>query len=655
MRIRAKDLTVAEKIKLLTGKTAWITDDLDGKIPRLFMADGANGLRKYIDEEERFVKSTAFPTMSSMANSWSIPHLEKMCAAIADECVENDVDMLLGPGVNLKRTPLSGRNFEYMSEDPYLTGTMATAYIKAVQGKGISTCIKHFAVNNSENYRYLQSSEVDERTLRETYTRAFEMAMEADPWALMSSYNPVNGVLACENGKLLRGVLREKLGYDGVVYSDWSAVKNRAKSLKATVDLEMPYNKLSFGVMQNAYEAGYITEAEIDESVERILDLLYRIEEVRKLRKSETDKAERHAIAVECAKEAIVLLKNEGGVLPIREAKSVLVVRGDGDFMAGGGAAHVETDYVYKHLDETLAQLLEGVTVTRRQFPVSDNEGDYCFVCVGNDCKTEMENLDRATLRLSPKQEMAIRTAAKIYKNTVVVLYTGSAVDVSPWIDEVKCVVQAGFSGEGVNEALAPIIAGAVSPSGKLSETYPLSMDQTPCGDTPFSPFYERYAEGVMLGYKYYDTYSLPVRFEFGFGLSYAKFAYSNLMVKKCGETQFEVSFDVANTSQVDAKEVAQIYVKDLLSSVSRPNKELVAFDKVLVKAGQTVRVSKQLDAKAFAFFSPVLDEWYVENGRFEIMVGASVKDIRLSATVDISLPEWEQYSVCDKTFTTLS
>ncbi len=652
MRKTAKDLSIEEKIRLLTGKTAWITDDLGGKIPSLFMADGANGLRKYIDEEERFVKATAFPTMSSMANSWNVENLRKMCAAIADECVENNVDMLLGPGVNVKRTPLSGRNFEYVSEDPYLTGVYAREYVKTVQEKGVSTCIKHFAANNSENYRYIQSSEVDERTLREIYTKAFEMAMSSAPWAVMSSYNPVNGVLACENRKLLKGVLRDDLGFDGVVYSDWSAVKNRAKSLKATIDLEMPYNSASFGVMKAAYESGYITEKEMDESVDRLLALLYKLEEKKKIRRSHTDKQSRHALAVECAKESAVLLKNEG-VLPMpKGVSSLCVLRNESDFMGGGGAAHVETDYPYRHLDETLAAKLPNAKVTRRSYICADDEGEYCFVCVGNDCKTEMENVDRTTIRLSPKQELLIRTAAKIYPNTVVVLYTGSAVDVSPWIDEVKGVVQAGFAGEGVNEGLAPLLIGEESPSGKLSETYPVCIEDSYCGAMTDSPFYERYDDGVFVGYRYYDSYDIPVQFEFGFGLSYAKFVYSNLTVKKLSETDYEVAFDITNTSDIDGKEVAQIYVRDVMSSVSRPKKELVAFEKVLVKAGQTERVVKKLDKSAFAFFSPVLNDWYVENGKFEIMVGASVKDIRLSDTVKIALADETQYSAFDQVFT---
>ena len=670
MKITAKDLSLDEKITLLTGKNLWQTEDFNGKIPSIFMADGPSGLRKLeripskkddLNCEYTTVKSTAMPCLSAVANTWNTELAYLDGKTIADECVEHDVDILLAPGVNIKRTPVCGRNFEYFSEDPVLAGELAKAYISGAQDKGVGTCIKHFALNNREDERTYQSIDVDERAINEIYTLAFKKAFEAKPYSLMCSYNPVNGIYASENPYLLDYHLRGQLKYDGVVISDWGAVYNPYKAHNATLDIEMPYNGKSFKTIKDAYEKGLISLETIDSCVDRILNLVYKCKAADK--KVEFSKDERHENAVKIALESVVLLKNDG-ILPLKDKN--VAVSATPAVIGGWGSSRVVTDYEVPSLISQLEKEQPDTCFTEfyhgeQYYPKAmrynalkegyiaayQNDAVILGVTDGNDA--EGEGYDRRSIKLHERIEEKIIKTAKINPNVIVVVYAGSAIDMSAWIDKVRAVIYAGHSGEGVNEALAKLITGKENFSGKLSETFPLSLQDIPSYGDNGNGFSEWYKEGLFVGYRHYDKYNLPVLFPFGHGLSYAKFEYGNLKIDKISETDYELSYTITNVSDVDGKEVSEVYIKDVFSSVIRPEKELKRFSKNLIRAGETITVKVNLSKDAFAFYSPNVKDWYVENGAFEVLVGASATDIRLKGKIDINLPDDEQFTVVNK------
>ena len=662
MKNDLKNLTLDEKIELLMGKNTWETYDADGKLDTAFLADGPSGLR--MNDVSKPLPyptfpATSMPTLACLANSWDTELARLDGATIADDCIERGADVLLAPGVNIKRTPLCGRNFEYFSEDPLLAGELAKAFIEGVQSKGIGTSLKHFAANNREYNRHSQSSEVDERTLREIYLPAFEKALEAKPWTVMCSYNRINGIWASENKWLLKEILRGEFGFDGLIVSDWGATHNAWRTLKASLDLTMPTRKENRAELRGALEAGIITEAEIDERAEKVLEL------VRKARAAEkkvtTTKEDRHKIAVKLAQESLVLLKNEDDILPLKSDK--ILVDGlyrNAAVMGGGGSSFVVSDYKQRPLGDELRDRIKGAEVFSTKAVLDSAESviypekiyeaaysaDTVILCMGTDRRIESEGRDRAEIRLPRTQEDIIMRTAEANKNLIVVLEAGSAIDVSPWIDKVKAVLFAGFSGEGGNEAIADVLTGRVCPSGKLSETFPLSLEDTPTKNSFGNGSYERYEEGVFVGYRYYDAKALDVAFPFGHGLSYAEFEYSDLETNKTGDTDFEVSFTVKNLSDIDAKEICQLYVRDPFSYVSRPDKELRGFAKIELKAGESKRVTLSLSKRAFAYYSVPMKRWHVENGDFEILVGSSSRDVRLKKRIKIDLPEPEQYTL---------
>lgn len=661
-----KNLTLEEKLGLLAGKNDWQISNANGKLPDVFLADGPHGLRmhdleKPIDGPDKYdtKRATAMPNFCVLANTWDVELAYLDGQTIADECIENDADVLLAPGVNIKRTPLCGRNFEYFSEDPYLSGMLAKSFIEGVQDKGIGTSVKHFYANNREYDRSYQTSELDERTAREIYLPAFEIALEAKPWTVMCAYNPINGVWASENRKALNDLLRKEFGFDGLIMSDWGAVHQSARAVKATLDLEMPYRKEAFSELKTAYESGYLTEQEIDERVEKVLALMEKVSTAKKA--VSTTKEERHQNAVKIATEGIVLLKNEENILPLKGGKVLFAgPYADVNCYGGFGSSKVVSEYTPKPLKDEVASRLDDVETSnsRSWFPaelrmmlMKDTsqrayEADTVVLCVGTGEELEGESFDRVSLRLPAPQEDLILNTAKINKNIVVVLHAGSAVDMSAWIDKVKAVVLLGFAGEGGQEAIADILTGKACPCGKLAESYPLCLEDTPTGANRGDGFVERYSEGVFVGYRYYDTYEKEVLFPFGHGLSYADFRYSDLEIQKLGDTDYEVSFNVTNLSSWEAKEISQVYVKDVFSSVSRPVKELKGFAKTALSAGETKRVSIKLNARAFAYYSVVLDDWHVENGDFEILVGSSSRDIRLCGKIKVQLPFEQQYTI---------
>ena len=652
-----KNLTIEEKLRLLIGFNRWQTNDANGKVPSLFLSDGPNGLRMMNVDTGETYKATVMPNISHLANTWDEDLAFLDGETIANECIEYGADVLLAPGVNIKRTPLCGRNFEYFSEDPYLSGVMAKSYIDGVQSKGIGTSLKHFCANNREYDRRYVSSEVDERTMREIYLPAFEKALEAKPWTVMNSYNQLNGVWLAENKKLLKDVLRDEFGFDGLVVSDWSASHSAWRSIKNGTDLLMPYRENDYLELKDAYDKGLLTDEDIERAINRLFELINRCKTSDKKVVSYA-KEERHNSALKIAKEGIVLLKNEDNILPLN-AKNILV-GGYHDAIGGGGSAQAITDYQSKSVCELVAEKLpnsnvstcNGLLASRKLHEVYDLK-DAVKQAVKNDVVVlsvssynETESLDRENAYLMREQEETILALAKYNPNVVVVVNAGSYIDMSRWINKVKAVVWAGFAGEASKEAVASVLTGETCPSGKLTETFPLAIEDTPTGYDIGDMFTNRYTEGIYVGYRWYEKYDIPVAFPFGHGLSYANFEYSNLKIEKIGETDYDVYVDVKNLSNIDAKEVVELYVKDVFSSVSRPEKELKGFKKVSLKAGETKTVKMSLYFRSFAFYSTMLDKWHIENGEFEILVGASSQDIRVKGVIDIELDEKEQYTL---------
>ena len=655
------ELTLEEKLKLLSGKDCWRTYSANGKLPEVFMSDGPNGLRMIADDGST-KKATAMPNISVIANSWCKESARLAGETIADDCIEKGADILLAPGVNIKRTPLCGRNFEYFSEDPYLAGTLAKEYIEGLQSKGVGTSLKHYCLNNREYDRLYVSSEVEERALREIYLTAFEIALKAKPWTVMCSYNRINGIYASENKYLINDVLRGEFGFDGVVVSDWGAVHSQFRRVKAGIDLEMPGTENSYKDLKAAYEKGLISDDEIDACADRVLELANKTAKAKTIKKVEKTPEMRHVAAVEIAKEGIVLLKNDENILPLSGGKVVV----SGYFaseppLGGGGSAYAETDFNQTPLQTLLAQKLknsatvdftDGVNFSGDGYNLNLGKAidaayshDVVIVCAGTGRCVETEGHDRTDIKLPFVQEEAIRKISQVNPNTVVIVYAGSAIDMSEWIDDVKAVVFAGFGGEGVNEALASILCGEVSPSGKLAETFPISIEDTFVENEVGDGFVDWYNDGVLVGYRYYDKIGAEVMFPFGHGLSYAEFEYSDLKIEKTGECEYDVSYTVKNIGETAAKEVSQVYVKDVFSFVLRPEKELKGYSKDLIKPGEEKRVCIKLCSRAFAYYSTQLKGWHVENGTFEVLIGSSSRDIRLSGIIEIDLPEETQFT----------
>ena len=657
MKYSVKNLTLDEKIKLLAGKNNWQLTNANGKLPTVFLSDGPHGLRMVDIDTGKTKPATAMPNNVVLANTWNKDLAYLQGNTIADDCIEKGADVLLAPGVNIKRTPLCGRNFEYFSEDPFLAGEMAKSYILGVQDKGVGTSLKHYCLNNREYDRSHQTSEADERTMREIYLSVFEKAVEAKPWTVMCSYNPINGIYASENRYLLNDVLREEFGFDGLIMSDWWAVHQSARAVKATIDLEMPYRPQAYEEIKSALESGFLTEEEIDKRVEKVLSLIEKTKNDKKV--VTTTKETRHENALKIAEEGMVLLKNEN-VLPLKEGK-ILVTGPCGRFgvSGGGGSSLVVSDYPVKPLWEELKALnpnFDIITTQRwgedqygtclKDVPEKAYNADAVVLCVGTGPKIEFEGGDRESIRLPKMHEDVILRTASVNENVIVVVYAGSAIDVTPWADKVKGIVFAGFGGEAGNEAVANVLTGKVNPSGKLSETFPLSLESTPTGACTSDAFVDKYTETLYVGYRYYDTYGEEVAYPFGHGLSYSTFEYSDLEIEKKSETEYKVSVKVTNTSDKDGKEIVQLYVKDVFSMIERPEKELKGFEKISLSAGESKKVEFNLDRRSFAYYNVCLKDWHVENGDFEVLIGASSRDIRLKGKIKINLPLETQYSM---------
>ncbi len=646
----AKTLTKEEKITLVMGADFWSNDDLGGKLPKFIVSDGPVGLRQPVDrtdpDQKECIRSVAYPSIQMLANTWDPDLAYRMGRSLGNDCIEQNVDILLAPGVNIKRRPTCGRNFEYFSEDPYLAGAMAKAYIQGVQDMHVGTCLKHFCCNNAEYSRHWATMEVDERTLREIYLRVFQIALEAKPWSVMCAYNGVNGQRMSEHKKLYK-VLSQELGFDGTIISDWDAVKDPVASVNAGLHLTMPHDKIKMQILRERM-------AELDEDMltacaQKVIDLAETCASQRPLRKQDMTLEDRRALAQKIQEEAIVLLKNNG-VLPL--AGEDIFVTGAPAFRYyyGDGSSHVHPERAFEPLVEALRA--EGAEAIYREsiWEIRGHQSHVgnikeaaawaarakCTVlCVGDPNTCEDESWDRAQIRLTKEEELAIRAMRKASDKLVVVVYAGAAIDMSDWQDLPDAIVWAGYGGEYGNRALARVLLGKVNPSGKLSETFPVHLEDVPAENAYRDESVMVYSEGLNVGYRYFDSFGVPVLYPFGHGLSYSDFVYENLTLTPTGDGA-EVAFDIRNVSCRDGAEVAQVYVRELCREVYRPDRELKAWQKVFVPAGESRRVTLALPRQAFAYWSEARDSWRVQPGMFKILVGASSRDVRLSGKVEI-------------------
>ncbi|MBK0869508.1 glycoside hydrolase family 3 C-terminal domain-containing protein [Saccharopolyspora sp. HNM0986] len=655
-------LTLDEKIALLDGSDFWHTESLPRLgIPSITLTDGPHGLRKQPEGGDHLgigdsVPATCFPTAAALACSWDVDLLGRVGAALGRECRAEGVSVLLGPGVNMKRTPLCGRNFEYFAEDPLLAGHLAAALVEGVQAQGVGTSLKHFAVNNQETERMSISAEVDERTLREIYLTAFEhVVTTARPWTVMSSYNRINGVYASENRWLLTDLLRGEWGFDGLVVSDWGAVSSRDDALRAGLDLEMPTSGgLGGAVVRNAYEAGTVSEDEIDLAVQRLLRLVERTRPA--LREGgEYDSGEHHALAREAAAGSAVLLKNDDGILPL-QGDSTVAVLGElarAPRYQGAGSSQV----VPTRLDDALSALraaLPGEVPFAPGYSVDSGSSDgiaeavevaaradVAVLFLGLPPDAESEGFDRDHLDLPAEQLELLHAVAEVQERIVVVLAGGSVVTVDPWQQHAKALLHGWLPGQAGGAALADVLTGAVTPSGKLAETIPVRYADTPAfGNFPGEFDAVRYGEGPLIGYRWYDARGLDVSYPFGHGLSYTSFEYRDLDVRILDdgpEPSVRVEFTVANTGGRAGSEVAQLYVGDPVSAAQRPEQELKAFRKVALEPGASQRVSLELGSRAFAYWHTSMGRWVVEGGEFVLHAGTSSRDIRLRTTIELT------------------
>ncbi len=639
-KIRLDDISKRQKAEFLTGENFWQTKPIyDLEVLPLFLTDGPHGVRKQKDNLHLAMlnnsfESTAFPTLSCVASSWDVDLIKKMGEAIGKEANEENVDVLLGPGMNIKRMPTCGRNFEYLSEDPYLSGKLAASYVQGVQSTGVSACLKHFVCSNMEEDRMVYDVLADERALREIYLRGFEIAVkESSPNLIMSAYNKLNGVYCSENKRLLTDILRTEWGFSGAVVSDWGAVNDPVKSTNAGLSLEMPRNKRSDHLRVAAVNSSEISEETLNARFSDVMNL-YKKSEANANKGELYVASTHHELARKIASESMVLLKNDN-VLPFDKNKKYLVV---GNFakkpvIQGAGSSLVNPtslDTVYEELskrsiDFVYADYHEDKSMIETMLSIVDG----VIIFAGLDSSLESESFDRENLRLPFYQERLINLISQHNENTVLVITSGAPVTFDK---STPAIIQTYLAGQAVAPALLDILFGDKSPSGKLAETYPEAYD------VPSHMYYNsaskqvKYLESIYVGYRYYDKNQDKILFPFGHGLTYTSFEYSNLKLESSDyiEGDFKVSFDIENTGEYEGREVAQIYVRDIKSTVYKPIKELKGFKKVKLKPGEKQTVEIVLDNTSFEHFDVEENKWVIEPGEFEILVGASSLDIRL-------------------------
>ena len=649
-----KELTLEEKCALLSGAETFKTRGMPKHgIPQIWLSDGPHGLRKQAGESDHLglnpsVPATCFPTASAVANSWDTALGEEIGAALGEEAAAQEVSVVLGPGLNMKRNPLCGRSFEYFSEDPYLAGKLAAGYIRGIQSKGVAACPKHFAVNSQETRRMASDSIVDERTLREIYLTGFEIAVkEGHPRSIMSSYNLVNGTYANENKHLLMEILRGEWGFDGAVITDWGGSNDHALGVKNGSTLEMPApGGDSVRELLAALESRKITESDIDARLSELLPLVFDTKAALDAAPREFDAAAHHALARRAAAESLVLLKNEGSLLPLAAGSKVAVI---GDFAKnpryqGAGSSMVNSTQVDVLLDKLIDSELNVIgyqqgfdrhgkpdAALQKSACELATQADTVILCMGLDEIAESEGLDRSNLRLAQNQVDLLQAVAAVNPKIVVVLYSGSVVE-TPWLDNCQALLYAALGGQAGAGAVADALIGKVNPCGKLAETWPLAYADVPsAADFATRRKTVEYREGLYIGYRYFTTAEKAVRFPFGYGMSYTTFAYSDMAADEQG-----VSLTVTNTGSVAGTEIVQLYIAKKNSELFRPARELKGFARVTLAPGEKQRITIMLDDKAFRFWNVKANRWEIEGGEYELLVGASVEDIRLCEKISV-------------------
>ncbi|OCT11862.1 glycosyl hydrolase [Paenibacillus pectinilyticus] len=665
LKIILKQMTLEEKAGMCSGLDFWRLKGVERLgIPSIMVTDGPHGLRKQdtktagTDHLGIFgsVPATCFPSAAGLASSWDRELIGNVGVALGKECQAEDIAVLLGPGANIKRSPLCGRNFEYFSEDPYLSSELAAAHISGVQSQGVGTSLKHFAANNQEHRRMTGNSVVDERTLREIYLASFEGAIKkAQPWTVMCAYNQVNGTFASENRTLLTDILKDEWGYEGFVVSDWGAVNERVNGLEAGLELEMPSSRgAGDRKIVEAVRSGRLSEETLDRAVERLLRIIFMAADNKKADAS-YDAEAHHRLAREVARECMVLLRNEDNLLPLPKSGRIAII---GELAVesryqGGGSSHVHPTKLEKIREELVAvagakasfTYAQGYDLARdsadevlvREAVAAARTSDFAILFVGLPERYESEGFDRKHLRIPGNQAAIIDAIAEVQGNVIVVLSNGAPIEM-PWLSKTKAVLEGYLGGQALGGAIADILFGEVSPSGKLAETFPVRLEHNPSYlNFPGEGNTVKYKEGIFVGYRYYEAKKIEPLFPFGHGLSYTSFAYSDLLVDRkemTDEESVRVSVKVKNTGTRQGKEIVQLYVRDNVSAVVRPEKELKGFTKVDLLPGEEKEVSFELDKRSFAFYDVKLKDWRVESGEFTIVIARSSVDIVLSDTI---------------------
>lgn len=662
--LKHKDLisqmTLKEKASLCSGKDFWHLKSIERLgLPEIMVCDGPHGLRKQNAENKKVgignsYPATCFPTAVTTACSWDRDLIYKMGQALAEECLQHGVSVLLGPGVNMKRSPLCGRNFEYFSEDPELAGEMGAAFIAGVQSKGIGTSLKHFAGNSQEMKRMTSNSIIDERALREIYLRAFEKAVKkSQPWTVMNAYNLLNGTYCSENDWLQNKVLRDEWGFKGAVVSDWGAVNDRVAGLNAGNDLEMPSSGgVNDAKIVEAVKCGVIDETTLDERVDKLIDIILK-GAANKKPGYKFDVKAHNLLSRQIAEQSMVLLKNDGNILPLKRVEgeyvAVIGAFADNPRYQGAGSSIINPTMIDSGrrafnnspisvkfadgYDRSGKRKNEDAYITEACNLAKNASKAVVFIGLTDDY--ESEGFDRSTMKLPDGHNRLVEAVSRVNDNVIVVLEGGSPVEM-PWADDVKAILNAYLGGQSVAPAIVDVLTGKANPCGKLAETYPVCLKDTPTSFRyPDSKEDVQYRESIFIGYRYYDKVERNVRFPFGFGLSYTSFEYSDIKLKKKNLTKGEgakVTFTIKNTGDVAGSEIAQVYVAKSESKIFRAPKELKGFVKIHLEPGEEKKVSVELDDRAFAFWNTATEDWCVESGEYKILVGASSRDIRLEA-----------------------
>ncbi|MDU3336370.1 glycoside hydrolase family 3 C-terminal domain-containing protein [Paraclostridium bifermentans] len=659
-----KQMSLEEKASLCSGLNFWNTKPIERlNIPSIMMTDGPHGLRKQSAGADHLginesVEATCFPTASALACSFDRDLVKELGIAIGEECQSENVSIVLGPGANIKRSPLCGRNFEYYSEDPYLSSEMAKNQIQGTQSQGIGTSLKHFAANNQEHRRMTIDTIVDERTLREIYLASFETAVkEAQPWTVMCAYNKLNGEYCSENYRLLTEILRNEWGFEGFVVSDWGAVNDRDKGLSLGLELQMPADGgMGDNLIVEAVKRNRLSEGVLDEAVERILNIIFKAVE-NKRENVIYSKEKHHELARKIAGECMVLLKNEEKILPLKKEENIAVI---GELATkvryqGGGSSHInptKVDNAYEEIvnfagpenvryargydlsiDDTIYNLAEEA----KKLAI---EADKVILFIGLPERYESEGFDRTHLNIPKNQYDLVKTLKSVNENIVVILSNGSPIEM-PFVSDVKAILEAYLTGQASGKAICDLLYGEVNPSGKLAETFPLKLSDNPSYlNFPGEVDKVEYKEGIFIGYRYYDKKAMDVLFPFGYGLSYTNFEYSNLKISKNEIDDTEkvtVSVNIKNIGDVFGKEIVQLYIRDKESSVTRPEKELKGFEKIGLEPGEEKEVTFILNKRSFAYYNVDLGDWHVESGEFEILIGKSSREIVLKEVITVN------------------